>query len=650
MSLIYDALKRAEKRRKSTQAQSSIQPTVEMADDASVSNEDLTAKSTDNDAYILKSDTQSPEPLSSVKNTASSLNENNLSQVAQLEMRDTSLIEQSMLEVLRNKNIISESDLNKTQRMRDDNQATSLAVLITRMGLVSDADIALVYEEVLGIPIVRQDAFPKENIAAELMSERFLKEQKVMPLAIDDNHISIAMSDPTDMETQAAIEMACDREINLRIGVASEIETSIDQICGERTSQMDQILDDVTLEEISDEEVDHLKDMASEAPVIRLVNLLIQRAVDQHASDIHIEPFEGQLKVRYRVDGVLQEVESPAKQFAAAIISRIKIMAKLDIAERRLPQDGRVRTRMQGVEFDMRVSTIPTMHGESVVIRLLNQESVVLNFDALGFSSEIRHDLEEVLRMPHGMVLITGPTGSGKTTTLYTALNMLNEPNRKIITVEDPIEYQLEGINQIQAKSSIGLTFASALRSIVRQDPDVIMVGEMRDLETAEICVKSALTGHLVLSTLHTNDAASSVTRLIEMRVEDYLLTSTLNAVLAQRLVRVLCDHCKHAVDAPEKFIQDCQNNNISINSDAKIYVAKGCSECGGTGYAGRTCIVELLILNDEIKKKILAKADAIELQASAIQSGMKTMHQDGLFKVLQGITTLEEVARITKE
>ena len=394
---------------------------------------------------------------------------------------------------------------------------------------------------------------------------------------------------------------------------------------------MDQILDDVTVDDISDEDVDHLKDLASEAPVIRLVNLLIQRAIEQHASDIHIEPFEGQLKVRYRIDGVLKEVESPAKQFAAAIISRIKIMAKLDIAERRLPQDGRVRSRMQGVEFDMRISTIPTMHGESVVIRLLNQQSVVLNFASLGFSSEVRASLEEALKMPHGMVLITGPTGSGKTTTLYTALSILNEPNRKIITVEDPIEYQLEGINQIQAKSSIGLTFASALRSIVRQDPDVIMVGEMRDLETAEICVKSALTGHLVLSTLHTNDAASSVTRLIEMRVEDYLLTSTLNAVLAQRLVRVLCEHCKQPVDAPQKFIDDCQQNGLAVDNQTKINVAKGCPECGGTGYVGRTCVVELLRLDDEIKKKILDKADAGELQAYAVQKGMKTMYQDGL-------------------
>ena len=647
MSSIYDSLKRAEKRRKSSQAEAPTQ-SVALNEDVVVPNVFQKTK---------HAETRSSDEINSLH--AEELQSNHehdekqqidSDQRVQLQMRDVSVIEQSVTDALKRKSIVSDSDLSKVSRMHEESHGTSLVSLIVRMGLASDSDIASVYAEVLDVPMVSRDSFPKVNIAAELMSERFLKEQKVMPLAIDDDYITVAMCDPLDIETQEAIEMACDREINLRIGIASEIEAGIDQICGDRSSQMDQILDDVAVEEISDEEVDHLKDLASEAPVIRLVNLLIQRAIEQHASDIHIEPFEGQLKVRYRIDGVLKEVESPAKQFAAAIISRIKIMAKLDIAERRLPQDGRVRTRMQGVEFDMRISTIPTMHGESVVIRLLNQESVVLDFESLGFDLEVRNQLEEALRMPHGMILITGPTGSGKTTTLYTALNLLNEPNRKIITVEDPIEYQLEGINQIQAKSSIGLTFASALRSIVRQDPDVIMVGEMRDLETAEICVKSALTGHLVLSTLHTNDAASSITRLIGMRVEDYLLTSTLNAVLAQRLVRVLCEHCKEEVNAPQKFIQDCHDNNISIQQDEKIYIAKGCSKCGGTGYVGRTCIVELLILNDEMKKKILAKADAADLQRSAVAAGMKTMHQDGLSKVLQGVTTIEEVTRITKE
>ena len=649
MSLIYDALKRAELRRKSTQSSDSPSQGETSTNGENVVLADIEHENPIEASHIsaeqISSDEAPVQHLTSLQDNGQHFNE-----IYQLDAEHVEGIEESIILALKNRNLISDADLSKVQRMHEDKKDISLMSLASRMGIAADTDIATVYAAVLNIPVVHKDTFPQENIASEYISERFLKEQKVMPLAINDEYITIAMSDPMDAESQEAIAMASDREVNLRIGIASEIDTGIDQISADRVSQMDQILDDVTVDDISDEDIDHLKDLASEAPVIRLVNLLIQRAIEQHASDIHIEPFEGQLKVRYRIDGVLKEVESPAKQFAAAIISRIKIMAKLDIAERRLPQDGRVRSRMQGIEFDMRISTIPTMHGESVVIRLLNQQSVVLNLASLGFSAEVRESLEEVLKMPHGMVLITGPTGSGKTTTLYTALNMLNEPNRKIITVEDPIEYQLEGINQIQAKSSIGLTFASALRSIVRQDPDVIMVGEMRDLETAEICVKSALTGHLVLSTLHTNDAASSVTRLIEMRVEDYLLTSTLNAVLAQRLVRVLCEHCKQPVDAPQKFIDDCQKNGLAVDGQTKINISKGCPECGGTGYVGRTCVVELLRLDDEIKKKILDKADAGELQAYAVQMGMKTMYQDGLSKVLEGITTIEEVVRITKE
>jgi general secretion pathway protein E len=606
MSLIYDSLKQAQQKRKSN--------------DLSV--KQSMSSSVNEDAHI---------PLYS-------------------ESMDKQSIQEQLIQSLKNKNIVSDSDVSNVQRMCEEQPESSFLSLLARMGIASDVDIAEVLSEVLDLPLATKSEFPIENITQELISQRFLKEQKVIPLAIDEQKVTVAMSDPTDVDTQQAISMACDRSIGVKVGIASEITSSIDQLFGDRASQMDQILDDVALEEISDEEVDHLKDLASEAPVIRLVNLIIQRAVEQHASDIHIEPFEGQLKVRYRIDGVLKEAESPAKQFAAAIISRIKIMAKLDIAERRLPQDGRIRTRMQGTEFDMRISTIPTMHGESVVIRLLNQQSIVLDFDSLGFSQQVCDKLTDILLQPHGMVLITGPTGSGKTTSLYTALNQLNEPNRKIITVEDPIEYQLEGINQIQAKASIGLTFASALRSIVRQDPDVIMVGEMRDLETAEICIKSALTGHLVLSTLHTNDAASSITRLIEMRVEDYLLTSTLNAIVAQRLVRVLCKHCKQPQAAPQKFIDDCHDNHLDAASDAQIYSAKGCDQCSGTGYTGRTCIVELLCLDEEIKKKILEHADANELQSIAISNGMQTMYQDGLAKVLSGVTTLEEITRVTKE
>ena len=624
MSLIYDALKQAEKRRKSEDSSNVDESTgsavsAPMTESAAVEANDRVVGAADQ--AVIQSNEIHVEGVDS-------------------------LLAQELI----NKNIVSDSDIAKVERMCEENSNASFLTLLARMGIAGDTDIAQALSNVLGIPLVMKSDYPAENIIGDMVSDRFLKEQRIMPLSINDNILTVAMFNPSDVDTQDALGMACDRDIDVRVGVASEIEAGIDQIFGDRNSQMDQILDDVSVEEISDEEVDHLKDLASEAPVIRLVNLLIQRAVEQHASDIHIEPFEGQLKVRYRIDGVLKEVESPAKQFAAAIISRIKIMAKLDIAERRLPQDGRIRTRMQGVEFDMRISTIPTMHGESVVIRLLNQESVVLSFDSLGFNQNVQNTLEEVLRLPHGVVLITGPTGSGKTTTLYTALNLLNEPNRKIITVEDPIEYQLEGINQIQAKSSIGLTFASALRSIVRQDPDVIMVGEMRDLETAEICIKSALTGHLVLSTLHTNDAASSITRLIEMRVEDYLLTSTLNAVVAQRLVRVLCNKCKEQQPISQMLRDECVENNIHVPSDAQVCNAKGCVECGDTGYTGRTCIVEVLRLDETIKKKILERSDAGDLQRLAIEKGMQTMYQDGLGKVLQGITTIEEVTRVTQE
>ena len=640
MSLIYDALKLAEKRRKLNQSAEESAPESDAAvfDSAAavaeLPEQDLVQETFTEDEKVV---TGAIAPLQA-------------DEIIEPLDLDAESLQLQLAEQLKQENKITDADLSKMQRMCEEKPNVSFLDLLTRLGLVSDNNIAQALSTILQLPLVAKEQFPKQSIVEDLISNRFLKEQKIMPLAIDDDHILVAMANPADIETREAIALACDREVNVRVGVASEIDAGLDQIGGDRSSQMDQILDDAAIEEISDEDVDHLKDLASEAPVIRLVNLLIQRAAEQHASDIHIEPFEGQLKVRYRIDGVLKEVESPPRQFAAAIISRIKIMAKLNIAERRLPQDGRIRSRLQGKEFDMRISTIPTMHGESVVIRLLNQESVVLDFESLGFSGKTREQLIEALRMPHGMILITGPTGSGKTTTLYTALSMLNEPNRKIITVEDPIEYQLEGINQIQAKSAIGLTFASALRSIVRQDPDVIMVGEMRDLETAEICIKSALTGHLVLSTLHTNDAASSITRLIEMRVEDYLLTSTLNAVVAQRLVRVLCEHCKVPQTAPQKFVTDCRSNNVHIHPNAKVYTAKGCSKCGDTGYQGRTCIIELLRLDEGMKQKILQHADANELMNYAIQHGMQTMYQDGLAKVLAGVTTIEEITRVTKE
>jgi general secretion pathway protein E len=375
----------------------------------------------------------------------------------------------------------------------------------------------------------------------------------------------------------------------------------------------------------------------------------MQRAVESRASDIHIEPFENRLKVRYRIDGVLKEVESPPASSTAAVISRVKIMAKMNIAERRLPQDGRIMHRVGGKELDLRVSTVPTAHGESVVMRILDRESIVLDFPSLGFDEMLRDEFISALKMPHGIILVTGPTGSGKTTTLYTALSLLNTPERKIITVEDPVEYQLEGINQIQTKSSIGLNFSSALRAIVRQDPDVIMIGEMRDLETARIAIQSALTGHLVLSTIHTNDAAGGVTRMLDMGVDDYLLTSTVNAILAQRLVRTLDPEHREAYQILPEMVDELGLKQLGVTGIPTLYRPAN-PEAAASGYLGRTTILELLTMSDPIRRLVMQHATSGEIQNMAVNEGMRTMYLDGMNKCLQGVTTIEEILRVTQE
>jgi general secretion pathway protein E len=389
--------------------------------------------------------------------------------------------------------------------------------------------------------------------------------------------------------------------------------------------------------------------MASEGPVIRLVNLLITRAIETRASDIHFEPFEDRFRVRYRIDGVLHDVESPPNRLQAAIVSRIKIMAKLNIAERRLPQDGRIMLRVRGKEIDFRVSSIPTIHGESIVLRILDKSSIVLDIERLGFPEDTLVGFDELIQRPHGIILVTGPTGSGKTTTLYCALEKINSPEKKIITVEDPVEYQLKGINQIQVKPSIGLNFGSALRSIVRQDPDVILIGEIRDAETAEIAIHSALTGHLVLSTLHTNDAPSAVTRLIDMGMEDYLLSSTIIGILAQRLVRVACPHCREPYSPDPAILKEMKLNGDDLRG-LKITEVKGCESCANTGYWGRTGIFEFLRVTDDIQGLILGKKDSNIIKEAARRNGMRTLREDGWVKVKHGITTISEVLRVTQE
>ncbi len=559
------------------------------------------------------------------------------------------LPEHQIIAFLQDGGKLSNTDLARGRRLAEESGDEILRMMI-RLGLVSERDMAQAFSQVMDLPLAEAADFPEAPVASETLSLRFLKDARVLPLREDETELAVALADPGDPFVADAVAMAAGKTVTPAVGLPSEIELALERLYEKDDEKGDE--DDLAagFGDVSEDDIEHLKDMASEAPVIRLVNLIIQRAVESRASDIHIEPFEDELKVRYRIDGVLQEVDSPPPRSTAAVISRVKIMAKLNIAERRLPQDGRIPLRVQGKELDLRVSTVPTMFGESVVMRLLDKESVRFDFDALGFDGSPRERVGEILDMPHGIILVTGPTGSGKSTTLYTALSRLNTQERKIITVEDPVEYQLPGINQIQVKPQIGMTFAGALRSIVRQDPDIIMVGEMRDLETARIAVQSALTGHLVLSTLHTNDAASGVTRLLDMGVDDYLLTSTINGILAQRLVRRLCPHCRERYEPLPEIALKFVRVRDPDDDDIQLHRPVGCDKCNETGYLGRMVITEVLLMSDGIRQAVLSHATATEIQRQAVAEGMLTMYDDGLRKALDGRTTVEEVMRVAEE
>jgi len=542
---------------------------------------------------------------------------------------------------------LKEADLASARKLQEQDGG-DLLVLLGRLGLVSERDHADACATELGLPLrSARDVpeLPPEDVA---LGFKFMKQFHVVAVAADAVGVDVLLADPQDSYVQEAVRLALGRVLRPAVALRSEVDELIERWHGQGRSAMEGIVERAEGEEHFDD-VEHLRDLASEAPVIRLVNLIIQRAVDLRASDIHIEPFETRLKVRYRIDGVLEEGESPPLNLTAAIISRIKIMAKLNIAERRLPQDGRIMARVQGKELDLRVSSIPTAHGESVVMRLLDRETVVLDFAKLGFGEHFMPRFQKVLEQPHGILLVTGPTGSGKTTTLYTALSKLNTPKVKIITVEDPVEYQIDGINQIQAKPAIGLDFANALRSIVRQDPDIIMIGEMRDLETARIAIQSALTGHLVLSTLHTNNAAGGITRLLDMGVEDYLLTSTVNGILAQRLVRKLePTHAEKYPASPEE-IEKFGLRRFQPQGDIFLYRAVP-SALSPTGYLGRTTIMELLVMDDDVRRAVMRHAGMDEIEKLARQGGMNTMYEVGIAKALRGETTIEEVLRVTED
>lgn len=557
--------------------------------------------------------------------------------------------QRSILDILIESGKIKKEDIKKIM-LDIPADRSKLIQRILETGLITKDALCLLLSNEFDIPFVSLRDYP-ELMPVNKLPLKFMKEVKCLPFKIEGNTLHLAMADPFDTYSLEGVKMATGCEVKIYLAKEEDILDAIERLYGEGATSMERIIGDLgEAEEIPfnvEEDVDSLRDMASEAPVIRLVNLIMSKAIEARASDIHMEPFENDFKIRYRVDGVLHDEESPPPRLVPAITSRIKIMAKMDIAERRLPQDGRIRIKPSGKDIDIRVSTIPTVFGESVVMRLLDRSSVILSLEKLGFPSGSLDSFNSLIAKPYGMILVTGPTGSGKSTTLYAALEKINSPDKKIITVEDPVEYQLSGVNQIQVKPHIGLTFGNCLRSVVRQDPDVILIGEIRDRETAEIAIHSALTGHLVFSTLHTNDAAGAVSRLLEMGVEDYLLSSSLIGILAQRLVRIICPHCR------ESFVPGADiaaELGIEPIDNATLFRSKGCEKCSFTGFFGRTGIYELLMVNEDIQHLILNRSDASTIKKKAIDLRMRTLREDGWQKVKNGVTTVAEVLRVTME
>jgi general secretion pathway protein E len=547
---------------------------------------------------------------------------------------------------------LSQSSLDRAIRMAREGGGT-LPDVLTRLGFISETQLSEALAHICGLPLASRHDGPDFPLFESCLNKKFLLGSRVIPLGVEAHALLLGMVDPFNREAIDAVGFATGMKITCAALAQADFEVLYDRLYGEGKSEVSQISDraEVSAIEGDGEDVERLKDSASEAPVVRLVNYLVTKAVETHASDIHIEPMDGELRVRYRIDGVLSEIEAPPAHLGPAIVSRIKIMAKLNIAERRLAQDGRTRLAVRGKDVDFRVSTTPTVHGESVVLRILDRGSLTLDFDALGLSPQVQAPLLKALNQPHGILLVTGPTGSGKTTTLYAALSLLNTADRKILTIEDPVEYQLAGINQVQVKPQIGLTFAGALRSFLRQDPDIMMVGEIRDLETAQIAVQAALTGHLILSTLHTNDAASAVTRLLDMGVEDFLLTSTINGIVAQRLVRKLCPTCRVPFEAVPELAGRLRKAGAEVpDGPVILHHAKGCPECQGTGYRGRSSIAEVLLLSDRLRQIVLSRGSASDLQKAALDEGMVSLFADGTAKALAGVTSIEEVFRVVKE
>jgi general secretion pathway protein E len=562
-------------------------------------------------------------------------------------------------EILRHTSGLPEDKLQEALQLQAE-KGGRLGEILVGMKVISEEDVAKALGLQLDLPYLARIFL--EEVDTELIKRmpiNFAKQARILPLSVDGDAVALAVADPLDTTVLDHARMLLGRDIQPRIALASTIVDAINSVYDRATNEAEQLVDELHATDLDSlaQEIEEVKDLLNdegdEAPIIRLINSVLFRAAKERASDIHIEPMERELLVRFRVDGVLQEIIKPPKRYQNAIIGRVKVMGQLNIAEKRLPQDGRIRIKLAGRDIDIRLSTIPTTYGERIVMRLLDKNTTLLDLTELGMASQMLAQMEHVIRRPHGIVLVTGPTGSGKTTTLYGALSRINTPDLNILTVEDPVEYQLKGIGQMAISPKIGLTFAQGLRSFLRQDPDVIMVGEIRDKETAEIAIQASLTGHLVFSTVHTNDASSAITRLVDMGVEPFLVASSLTAVLAQRLVRRVCPDCRVQYSPTDEELKELTLNRALLKERygvERIYKATGCPSCNQNGYRGRTGIYELLLVDDSVRQLALKNVDSSTIKKAAMSHGMLTLLDDGARKIALGETTIAEVLSITQE
>ncbi len=561
---------------------------------------------------------------------------------------------QAFAELLVEEDLVDTAAISRARRAAEA-ASERLDIVLVKLGLISESDLCIAYAAYCQLPLIGPGDLPDKPVLADRLKLPFLKANRILPISLNGTKLLMATADPFADEATKAVGYMLDVQVNLAVIAPADIERGLRALyhdAGVETHTDEEQAAALVGGDGSEFDIERLRDIANEAPVIRLVNQIISRAVERGASDIHIEPGRDAIAVRYRIDGFLQQDRLVPPTLRAALTTRIKIMAKLDIAERRLPHDGRIKSAVRGVEIDIRVSTLPTVFGESIVMRILDRTRVELDFTKLGLNEAIQSGLHRLMSLPNGIVLVTGPTGSGKTTTLYTALKHLNRPELKLFTVEDPIEYQLSGINQIQIQPQIGLDFPVTLRSILRQDPDIVMIGEIRDLETARIAIQAALTGHLVFSTLHTNSAAAAITRLIDIGLERYLLASTVSGVMAQRLVRRLCQACARPASDGHRLAAKLKMAlpEGTVIDPSGCREAVGCEACGGTGYRGRTTISELLVIDDRMSEAIGRRSeDQRTIEQLARTMGFRTLYEDGLVKVGLGETTLEEVLRVTR-